>query len=485
MPTAALYARISQGDKKTPAVASQLANLHKFAAGNGYTVVREYTDDGKSAYSGKLRPGFLDLLLGVERREFEVILAVADDRLARNDEDGFALRSYCVRAGVTWHTIAGGATNPAEASGGLLAKVTLAIAEYESAVKAERIRRSVSDRLARGRDLMGPRPFGFEKDRTTTREAEATVLRAAYAMILEGATLYAVTQMFTGSGLKRDRAQDSAWRPQTVRHILLRERNVGRLVVKGETYAEGLTAIIDTDTFEAVRAILTNPARRPRRGPKPQTWAAVGIVRCGVCGGYLSQTGAQRSGKRNLRCAPDGRPDDARGKIHPTMDAAMLDAALSELVRAHLTPSTFSAPGATVPNPVSGLRLGLAELVRQRDVVQDLALSPGANVADAKKRIAALGQKIEAAQLELDAALASDVTSAAVDAALAVMAERAAHDDREPDADWEATSGAWRDYWSGLSVDDRRALILGLGIRPLLWPRTSPKRLTNAAMANA
>jgi hypothetical protein len=300
-------------------------------------------------------------------------------------------------------------------------------------------------------------------------------------MVLEGASLYAVTQMFTASGLKRDRAQDSAWRPQTIRHILLRERNVGRLVVKGETYADDLPALVDVETFEAVRAILQNPARRPRRGPKPKTWAAVGTVRCGVCGSYLSQTGAQRSGKRNMRCAPDGRPDDARGKVHPTMDAAMLDDALSELVRVRLTPSTFTSPGSATPSPVSGLRVALAELVRQRDVVQDLALSPGANVASAKKKLAALGEQIDAAQTELDAALASDVTSAAVDAALAVMVERGQHDDRDPAADWYSTSAAWRAYWSGLSVEDRRALILGLGMRPLLWPRSAPRRLTDAA----
>jgi site-specific DNA recombinase len=469
MTRAALYARISKGDQKSLAVAAQVDNLRRFAAAHDYEIVREYEDDGRSAYSGKVRPGFLELLLGIGGREFDVILAVADDRLARNDADGYALRSACVNHGVRWHTISGGETDPSDASGSLLAQVTLAIAEYESAVKAERIRRSVADRLARGEDLMGPRRLGFEKDRKTIRESEAAVIRAGYAMVLEGASVYAVAKMFTERGVKRDRASAAAWRPQTVRHILLNERNVGRLVVRGEVYAEGLSSIVDVDTFEKVRAILTNPDRAPRRGPKPMTWAAIGTVRCGVCGSYLNQTGAARNGRRSLRCAVDSRPIETRGQRHPTMDAIALDAALSALVRVAATPRTLSSPPAS-PKPVAALQMQVAELVRRRDVAQELAMTPGANVPSAMREISKLGAEIEAARERLDAALASDVTAAAVDAALAVMVAR--------DQDEEDPSAAWDSYWSGLTVEDRRALVLGLGLRPRLHLSTAPARLT-------
>jgi site-specific DNA recombinase len=476
MTRAALYARISKGDAKSLAVSAQLGNLRKFATANGYEIVREYQDDGRSAFSGKDRPGFLDLLLGVGGHEFDVILAVADDRLARNDADGFALRSACVKAGVRWHTISGGETDPSEASGSLLAQVTLAIAEYESAVKAERIRRSVADRLSRGVDLMGPRRLGFEKDRKTIRETEAAVIRAGYAMILEGGSVYAVAKMFTERGVKRDRASDAAWRPQTVRHILLNERNCGRLVVKGERYAEGLSSIVDVDTFERVRAILENPDRVPKRGPKPRTWAAIGTVRCGVCGSYLSQTGASKFGKRSMRCAPDSRPAHTLGERHPVMEAEALDRALSALVRVEVaSPHRLLDPPAQAA-PVAALRLRLAEAVRRRDVQQQLADTPGANVAEALRQISKLGEEIEAARRDLDAALAADVTSAALDAALEVLRAR---DEAEDVADLAASSAAWDSYWSGASVEERRALIEGLGMRPLLHLSTARRRLTN------
>ena len=466
MTTAALYARISIGDAKTPAVERQLSNLEKFADQHGYEIVRRYTDDGKSAYSGKVRPGFLDLLLGVENHEFDVILAVADDRLARNDADSYALRSYCLKAKVKWHTISGGITDPSEASGSLLAQITAAIAEYESAVKSERIKRSVADRLAAGKDLMGPRPFAFEPDRLTVREHEAEVLRAGYAMVLEGATLWKVAQMFTESGVQRDRAKGDPWRTQTIRAILLRERNVGRLVVKGELYADDLTRIVEIDTFEAVKAILENPARAPRRGPKPTTYAAIGTVRCGGCGGYLGQSGAKGDGTRQLRCSPHGRPTHAPGVKHSSIRADKLD----DLIRNALFIKLITTKLGTEvgeKKPLAALRLRIAELVRQRDVVQELAMTPGANVGAAKKKISSLGIEIDEAQADLDRALSTDTASAAIALAQKAMDDAMTEGYRTGD---DQAPTAWWDHWAALPIEDKRSLILALLPNARLMP---------------
>lgn len=470
MTRAAIYARISESDVKIPAIKNQIANLERLAAAEGYTIVRTYSDDGISAYSGKRRPGFLDLVAGVRNKEFDLILAVAEDRFTRSSEEKIGLQGDCVRAGITWHTLAGGRVDPSTASGGLLATITGAVAQYESALKVERIQRSVADRLAAGKDLGGPRPFGFEPDRTTIREHEAEVLRAAYAAVLEGDSLYKIAKSFDAAGVKRDRAPEGTWRPQTVRSILLRERNCGRLVVKGVQYADDFPPIIDTDTFDRVRAILENPARAPRRGPKGANWAATGVVRCGVCGGYLTQTQG-RGGVRGFRCAADGRTASVNSLRHPGITAAKLDAMLCALVWLTLHFRVIMERDVTAtPAPVAALRLRVAELVRQRDVAQDLALSPGANVAHAKKKISALAGEIGHAQKALDEALAVDVTTAALASATAV-AEAAMTGAEHPEE-------LFGQHWARLSVDDRRALIRALLPSPKLWPTTAEMRLT-------
>jgi site-specific DNA recombinase len=471
MTKAAIYARISVDDKKTPAVENQIANLKKLAVAHGYEVVRTFSDDGISAFSGKTRPGFLDLVNGIRARDFDVILAVAEDRLTRSSEEKIGLQSDCVKAGITWHTSASGAVDPSTAQGGLLATITGAVAQYESQVKQERLQRSVSDRLAAGKDLGGPRPFGFEKNRTTVREHEADALKTAYKMILDGGTVYGVAKFFTEMGIKRDRAAESPWRPQTVRHILLRERNCGRLVVKGVQYADDLTALIDAKTFDRAKAILENPARAPRRGPKPTTYAAVGSVRCGVCGSYLSQSGARLQGVRNFRCSPDSRPMASAGQRHPTIAAPKLDAMLRALVFLRLYRLVITERGLdTTPTPMAALQAQVVEYVRQRDLAQELLFAPGANIAAAKRKLSQLSDQIEKTQRELDAAMNADVTSSALNAARAGVESSMVSS--------ALAETEFNSHWDAITVEDRRALVTALLPAPKLWPTDRVMRVT-------
>lgn len=161
---AAVYARISQNDSNTPAVAKQIVACRKIVESAGYSLAEEhiYEDDGISAFKGKERPGFPDLLTGIEAGLFDVIVAVAEDRFTRSTNEKLAFQSMCTKAGVIWHT-GSGVLDPSTAQGGLMATLAGAIAEFESAVKAERIRRSVSDRLAAVRTWAGQGRSGSRK----------------------------------------------------------------------------------------------------------------------------------------------------------------------------------------------------------------------------------------------------------------------------------------------------------------------------------
>jgi site-specific DNA recombinase len=482
MRRAAVYCRISQDREGTEiGVENQRKASEDLLKRDGLDRPDEsavYVDNnrGASSKSRKKRPDYLRLISDAQAGIVTDIGAYSWSRLTRRPRELEDLIDLA-EAGVRFHIVNMGSIDLSTANGRAVARTIAAWDANEAEQTGERVVFAQAGKLQRGEDIGGPRPFGFEPNRTTIRESEAKVLRAAYEMILEGESVYRVAQMFTASGIPRDRKPGDSWRTQTVRHILLRERNVGRLVVKGVQYADDLPAIVDAETFEKVRAVLTHPDRAPKRGPKPTTWAAIGSVRCGVCGSYLSQTGAARNGKRSLRCAPDQRPGSSRNERHPVMDAEALDKALSTLVRVAVTPSTLDSTP-SVSTPVTALRLELAEAVRQRDLQQQLVETPGANVAEALRKISKLGERIEAARQALDSALAADVTTAAVAAAMAVVLRRDASA-WEYEADQEAGTPEWDEFWSGLSVDERRALIDGLGMRPRLHLATAPRRLTN------
>ncbi len=120
---AAIYARISQTDIKTPKVEDQTANLETFAGSQGYAVVARYADDGISASTGELRPDWERLLADMAAGAFDVILATEQERLVRNNLETQYLILACVQAGTSWETIRGGKTDPTTASGQFQATV--------------------------------------------------------------------------------------------------------------------------------------------------------------------------------------------------------------------------------------------------------------------------------------------------------------------------------------------------------------------------
>lgn len=75
------------------------------------------------------------------------------------------------------------------------------------------------------------------------------------------------------------------WSAETLRDILLRPRNAGFMVHKGQIL-EGVKApwepIVKPEVFEVVRTLLTDPARRSSPGAAPR-WHGTGIYRCGIC----------------------------------------------------------------------------------------------------------------------------------------------------------------------------------------------------------
>jgi DNA invertase Pin-like site-specific DNA recombinase len=74
----ALYARVSTLDQS---LENQLAQLREFAIASGWDIVYVFTDEA-SAKSGE-RPGFKSMMEHASRRQFDVLLFWALDRLTR------------------------------------------------------------------------------------------------------------------------------------------------------------------------------------------------------------------------------------------------------------------------------------------------------------------------------------------------------------------------------------------------------------------
>jgi DNA invertase Pin-like site-specific DNA recombinase len=76
-----IYSRVSTRDKGQD-VQNQVAQLRDFAAGQGWNITKEYSDQA-SAKTANRRPGFVELFAAASRREFDIVLFWSLDRFSR------------------------------------------------------------------------------------------------------------------------------------------------------------------------------------------------------------------------------------------------------------------------------------------------------------------------------------------------------------------------------------------------------------------
>lgn len=151
---AALYMRVSTEDQRSE---NQQTELREWAKNLGLKVVKEYRDDGVSG-ARRERPGLTAMLNGAHRREFDVLLIWALDRLSR--EGIRPMLGYLERlqaAGVRVISLHEEWLNAGDAIGGLLVSIFSWVAEQERARLVERTKAGLRRAKAEGKTLGRPR----------------------------------------------------------------------------------------------------------------------------------------------------------------------------------------------------------------------------------------------------------------------------------------------------------------------------------------
>jgi site-specific DNA recombinase len=297
MVKAAIYARISQDREGAGlGVQRQEEDCRREASRHGYTVESVYVDNDASAYSGRARPEYNRLLEDIAAGHIDAVVVWHTDRLTRSPRE---LETYIdVAHGIPTHTVKAGMLDLSTATGRMTARITGAVARHESEHKSERQRRKAEELAAKGLPLGGGRPFGYESDGMTIRESEAEELRAMVAKVLAGDSLASIIRDLNGRGVLTTRG--GSWRYSSLRSLLLRVRNCGRMQHRGVVVGSASwPAIVSESDHDAVAALLANPARRTSPGPARRHLLS-GLAKCGVCGmGMKPGWVATRGGKKH------------------------------------------------------------------------------------------------------------------------------------------------------------------------------------------
>ena len=330
-----MYARISM-DRVGGGlgVGRQLNDLCDLYERLGLRLAGVYVDNDISAYSGKKRPDYLQMLDDVAQQRGTAVTAWHTDRLHRSPVELEHYITVCEPVGCMTYTVKAGHLDLSTPAGRMVARQLGAVARFESEHKADRIRAAMHQNAMNGQYNGGLRPFGFEPDGETVRYEEAAEIISGTETVLAGGSVRGLVMDANRRGVLT--SQGNKWDTPGYRDMLLRPRNAGLSVYRGEIVGKAVWApIVPEDTWYALRALLTDPKRLTNAGNNRVKWLGTGLYICGVCEwpGMKIGRGA-RSDYRGYKC---GSPHPKNGIRHVVRHAESLDNFVEKLLVARLS----------------------------------------------------------------------------------------------------------------------------------------------------
>jgi site-specific DNA recombinase len=334
----ALYARVSTTTQQQEGtIASQLQSLHLYIRQQGWSLLptHEYIDEGISG--ARLDRPALDRLRDcAQRGEFDAVVVLSPDRLARNYAHQWLLVEEFEKLHVQWVFL----QNPFGDSpqGKLLTQMQGMMAEYERAQIHERTRRGRLEKARRGEFIPWafhcygyrylPKRHGYAPQ-VTIDPQEAEVVRELYrGLVEEQLSGRQLTKRLNETRTPTPSRKNQVWQPGTVHNILTnriyrgqarynyRQPALPKYRKKDETQLHSLKtghrvrpsqewvwseapAIISPELFEKAQLQLQRNAEVARKmyQPASRRYLLRSLVKCGACGLGM-QAAHQRSGRK-------------------------------------------------------------------------------------------------------------------------------------------------------------------------------------------
>ena len=330
------YARVSTArQEEEGTIEVQLGTLRDFARERGYTIVKEYIDDG---WSGDIlaRPSLDQLREDAKKKMWQAVLIYDPDRLARRYSYQELVMDELRDMGLEVMFIT--VPSPKNSEEKILHGVRGLFAEYERAKIRERFRLGKVRKVKEGHVLLSEAPYGYayvarQGDRHGFLEIdpdEARVVQTLFDWVgNRGLTLRQVVRHLQEQAIRPRRSERGVWNTSTLSTLLRNSVYIGEAhwgsshavvpthPLKTDTYRKikkssrrlnpkeewlfiPVPAIIERDLFERTRAQLaTNYALCKRNKKNPYLLA--GKIRC-MCGRTRSGEGPLKGKHLYYRC---------------------------------------------------------------------------------------------------------------------------------------------------------------------------------------
>lgn len=301
---AAIYTRLSKDRAEERSREDQEADCRALCALKGFNVVALHTDLESGYRRNARRAGYDALLDDLRAGAVDVVVIWKLDRLTRQGIRQIAplldVLEACNATLLSVHDPIDTSSAMGEGVLGMLASM----AKQESENMSVRIRRSKRHHAEAGRHRDGGlRPFGLSGDWSELVPEEAALIREAAARVLAAESLRSIVLDWRARGIPT--STGGQWLTTSLRTLLLQPRLYGARVHAGRVVARGTwPTILDEATCARLRAVLTDPARRP--GPPVHAYLLTGFLRCERCGARM-RSAQPKGAKRAYQCP--GQPE--------------------------------------------------------------------------------------------------------------------------------------------------------------------------------
>jgi site-specific DNA recombinase len=328
---AVLYARFSSDMQKDRSISDQFAVCEKYAQRERLNVVNRFSDKAKSGASMLDRDGLRDLMAAAKRKEFDVLVVEATDRLSRNQADLPWIFQHLQFHGVKIVTPANG-----EVSEMQIAFDGISNPGYSKKL-AERVKRG-HDGIAREGLVAGSLSYGYdlvkhEPGKRVINPVEAKVVVRIFTeyvngksprQIADGLSLDKIPspsgaerwnfQSIVGGEKKRGLIHNRLYIGEYVKNRFTNIKNpeTGKVIARKADDDDLITAqvphlrIVDQKLWDAAHAIRKSRGNKIHAASGQSERAVVprklhllsGLLRCGECNGQMSVTASSRIGQR-------------------------------------------------------------------------------------------------------------------------------------------------------------------------------------------
>jgi DNA invertase Pin-like site-specific DNA recombinase len=334
---AVAYVRCSDEHQINASIPAQEASIEKWAAENGYRILRWYKDEGISGWKED-REQFQRLIADLEkRRDFHAVLCWHTNRFSRfpvleANHYWFLLD----RAGVHLATVAQGRQDWADIGSWLKASIEQhGDAQHRVKLSAD-VKRGMR-RIAEQGIWSGTAPLGYRigenRKLVLGDPADVALIVRIFEEYIRSASLRGLAHALNGEGIPT--STGGTWGPGSLQRILTNVAYVGTFQRAGVEILNCHPAIIEVPTFDRAQVLLGQRQKITTPHENGGCFILSGLCRCGKCEGAM--TGIDSAVPR-YQCSTAHRKGSTACDLNLVRQDVLLEAMLAGIEQQVNTP---------------------------------------------------------------------------------------------------------------------------------------------------